>query len=508
MTLPTQTTQTRAQAPIWMWRLLKTTIALSPLVALTACQSAPKATTPESLTEQNKPGIVLVQANHKVAFSYPTPVFDEKLTTPIVKEMQKKFAQGELSNETDGIAYYIKQVVSQPINYMRPGEVQQDQAEVPTTGTGFIVDSSGTVATAAHVVSNEGSEIKQAMAGTALKKVTIAQCKAMIQEFSQDAKTRKAIDADALMDLCIDGFKKYYAKYLEINQVDTQTAIVMQSTQPGENSAPQVMPSEIKKVGTQIPKQDVAFLKITGENNFPTVILGDDKSVAAGQRVFSLGFPGAINDRDGKNLPEPTLTTGAVSARQDGLIQTEAAVSPGSSGGPLFNDKGEVIGVASFIKVNEAGAAVGGANFFVPIAVLKQFLQEGGVTPKTSAISQEYQRAIELFQNKHFKKALEQFKQIRDSNPNFPYIQQKISQTIAELPNEPFSVPEWAYVSGAVLLFCGAGTYSVKRYLAHTTSDQGAVSPVTILRQRFQPPAISTVAPGSTHDRANNGENN
>jgi S1-C subfamily serine protease len=307
-----QAIQTLKQNLIWKRQLLKGAIALSPLLGITACQSVSKTIAPETLTERNKPGIVLVQANRNVDFSYPEPVFDQSLTAPIAQDIRRKVAQGVLNNETEAMGYFVKQVVSQPINYMRPGKTQQDSAEVPTTGTGFIVDSNGTVATAAHVVSNEGSEIKKAMVGTALKKVTLAQCKALIQDLNRDERIRKATNAEELMNLCVDGFKEYYAKYLEINKVETQTAIVMPSPQPGQNSTSQVLSTEIKKVGTQIPKEDVALLKISGDNNLPTVALGDDKSVAAGQRVFSLGYPGAINDTDSKNLPEPTLTTGAV----------------------------------------------------------------------------------------------------------------------------------------------------------------------------------------------------
>ncbi|MFM7450115.1 MAG: trypsin-like peptidase domain-containing protein [Leptolyngbyaceae cyanobacterium] len=501
---PTQAMQPLKQNPIGKSELLKGAIALGCLLGTTACQSVPKTATPETLTEQNKPGIVLVQANHNVEFSYPEPVFDEGLAAPISRDVRKKFAQGVFSNETEATAYLIKQLVSQPVKYMRPGKRQQDEAEVPTTGTGFIVTSDGTVATAAHVVSNEGAEIKKAMAGTALKKITLGQCKELVQELNQNEKVREATNAKELMDLCVDGFSEYYAKYLEINKVETQTTIVMQSPQPGQNSSPQVIPSEIKKVGTQIPESDVALLKISSDNNnFPTVGLGEDKSVAAGQRVFSLSYPGAINDSDNKNLPEPTLTTGAVSARQSGLIQTEAAVSPGSSGGPLFNEKGEVTGVASFIKVNQAGAAVGGANFFVPVGVLKQFLQEGNVTPKASTVSQSYARAIDLFENKRYKKALEQFKQIRDINPNFPYIQQKISQTMAELPNEPFSMPRWAYIVGGMVLLCGVGSYGAKRYLMGKTVDPTTASPMTALRHRLQQLTTPPVAAGDVSDRAN-----
>lgn len=431
---------------------------------------------------------MLVQTNRKVEFSYPKPIFDEKLTAPIVQEMKKKAARGELTSETEAVAYFVTQVVSQPAKYTRPGDIQRDQAEVSGTGTGFIIDSSGTTITAGHVVSNEGSEIKQTMAVTALKKVTVEWCQALIQDLVNDDRIRKATNSEDLTKRCINGFKDYYAQHLELDDVETQTAIVLQSAQPGQNAQPKVIPSEIKKIGTEMPQEDVAILTVKGENNLPTIALGDDKSVAAGQQVRSIGFPGAINDSDSKTLPEPTLTTGAVSARQGSLIQTEAAVSPGSSGGPLFNEQGEVIGIASFLKQNEAGAPVGGAYFFVPITIAKQFLQAEGITPKDSDVSHDYQRAIELFQSKQFHKALALFKDIRDRNPNFPYIQQKISQTMNELPNEPFFIPDWAYGAGALLVICGAGGYGMKRYRSRKSASESAPSwSLTTFLQPFRP---------------------
>ena len=158
-------------------------------------------------------------------------------------------------------------------------------------------------------------------------------------------------------------------------------------------------------------------------DNFPVLKLGDSTPVTAGNKVLSIGFPGNITDlfiKD-KNLPEHTLTSGNVSAIQDSLIQTEAAVSPGNSGGPLFNDQGEVVGIASFIATNGQGSNLGGGNFFVPVSVLKQFLQESNIASTVNSITQTYQKAISSFQDKNFTDALTQFKDVQDRNSEFSY---------------------------------------------------------------------------------------
>lgn len=114
---------------------------------------------------------------------------------------------------------------------------------------------------------------------------------------------------------------------------------------------------------------DLALLKIedAGPVHFPTVPLGDGGALNDGQTVFAIGSPLGL-DR--------TVSQGIISARARPLdgqlyIQTTTQINPGNSGGPLFNLRGEVVGVNN-MKAMEVG--VEGLNFAIPTGVLKNFL--------------------------------------------------------------------------------------------------------------------------------------
>lgn len=119
------------------------------------------------------------------------------------------------------------------------------------------------------------------------------------------------------------------------------------------------------------PNVDLALLKIEDAQEalpLPTVPVGESQNLAEGQGVFAIGSPLGL-DR--------TVSQGIVSARNrlvDGLlyIQTTTQINPGNSGGPLFNLRGEVVGVNN-MKAMALG--VEGLNFAIPAAVLKTFLR-------------------------------------------------------------------------------------------------------------------------------------
>ncbi len=115
---------------------------------------------------------------------------------------------------------------------------------------------------------------------------------------------------------------------------------------------------------------DLALLKIedAGDAVFPTVALGDSNGLQEGQGVFAIGSPLGL-DR--------TVSQGIVSAKNrllDGLlyIQTTTQINPGNSGGPLFDLRGEVVGVNN-MKAMQVG--IEGLNFAIPVTVLKNFLR-------------------------------------------------------------------------------------------------------------------------------------
>ena len=115
---------------------------------------------------------------------------------------------------------------------------------------------------------------------------------------------------------------------------------------------------------------DLALLKIEGQgaSGFPVVPLGRSIELNQGERVFAIGSPLGL---------ERSVSEGIVSLRNRIIsdrihIQTTAEISPGNSGGPLFNYRGEVVGVNN-MKVVSQGAE--GLGFAIPVQTLKTFLE-------------------------------------------------------------------------------------------------------------------------------------
>jgi serine protease Do len=117
---------------------------------------------------------------------------------------------------------------------------------------------------------------------------------------------------------------------------------------------------------------DVAVLKIEGDN-LPTVKIGDSDALEVGEWVLAIGSPFGL---------EHTATQGIVSAVGRNLpsgtyvpfIQSDVAVNPGSSGGPLFNLRGEVVGINSQIYSSTGGYM--GLSFAIPIKLAIQVVEQ------------------------------------------------------------------------------------------------------------------------------------
>jgi serine protease Do len=127
-----------------------------------------------------------------------------------------------------------------------------------------------------------------------------------------------------------------------------------------------------KVVGVDSPT-DVAVLKFDAQD-LPTVRLGDPNRLQPGEWVVAIGAPFGL---------ENSVTAGVVSATSRALgpeqslvpfIQTDVAVNPGNSGGPLFNLKGEVVGINSVIYSRTGGYQ--GVSFAIPIDVAMNVQQQ------------------------------------------------------------------------------------------------------------------------------------
>ncbi len=130
-----------------------------------------------------------------------------------------------------------------------------------------------------------------------------------------------------------------------------------------------------EKIGVDV-NHDLALIKITAPNLVPAV-LSDSNGLTVGQRVYAIGNPFGLNG---------TMTRGIISSIRsirgpnnnnpiEDAIQTDAAVNPGNSGGPLLNSRGEVIGITTLIASNGADQS-SGIGFAIPINTAKAVLDD------------------------------------------------------------------------------------------------------------------------------------
>jgi serine protease Do len=128
-------------------------------------------------------------------------------------------------------------------------------------------------------------------------------------------------------------------------------------------------------VGSDV-RSDLAVLKVTADGDLPTVKLGRSDGLKVGAWVLAIGSPFGF---------DYSVTAGIVSAKGRSLptaqnenyvpyIQTDVAINPGNSGGPLFNLKGEVIGINSQIYSNSGGFM--GVSFAIPIDVAMEVVDQ------------------------------------------------------------------------------------------------------------------------------------
>jgi serine protease Do len=126
-----------------------------------------------------------------------------------------------------------------------------------------------------------------------------------------------------------------------------------------------------KVVGTD-PRSDVALLKIEA-GDLPVAKLGESDDLKVGEWVMAIGSPFGFDhsvsvgvvSAIGRNLPSENYVP---------FIQTDVAINPGNSGGPLFNLKGEVIGINSQIYSRTGGFM--GLSFAIPVSMAKSVIQQ------------------------------------------------------------------------------------------------------------------------------------
>ena len=269
------------------------------------------------------------------------------------------------------------------------------------SGTGFLIHPDGWIATNGHVVlpiqkpdAEYAAEFLKQAATTAcgprLQKLPAPQRAARLQAILADPANRQGVTVTKRLEV-----------YLPTGEATEYYPGVIKAF------SPPIDPDQLPKGRHRPdpPMLDAALVKIEGEN-LPTVplVASSRTSTALGQQLFITGYPGVVLWHpflSRKSQVDPTVTFGRVSAfrldvNERRILQTDAAISWGNSGGPAFNLRGEVLGLATFISTTlEGDETIQGFNFLIPIDTIHTFAKQAGITPSTdSPFNRAWEQAL------------------------------------------------------------------------------------------------------------------
>lgn len=420
----------------------------------------PEPMSPRMLADTNKPGVVMIATIYKATVAFPEVQMSQQALTELQQKIAADILRGSLdkNNVTAIIDAMFMEIFRDPFKYLIPtNDWLTREVQTGSVGSGFIITPDGYILTNAHVVFAPEDALKVALVETGLKE----QIDKDVDEFVQGVKANNYKPSEDILKELRKAASAFYVKYVKLSNVSTQIFTEMGVAIPGVQIMQKGFPSELKVRGEPSPGKDVAILKID-KTNLPTVPLGDDGKLRTGDKIFVIGYPGAATFNPmlaNESVVESTMTSGLISARKTmpggwDILQVDAAMTHGNSGGPVLNEKGEVIGIATFGSINSNnGTEVQGMNFVVPISIARQFLNERNINPAESQLTKIYKEGLTYYYEQKYTKALEKFREVNELNPGYPYIQTFISDSRQAINNHQ----DKSGVSMNLILLIGGG---------------------------------------------------
>lgn len=412
---------------------------------------------PSRIYDLGKPATVLIETDYRAEIQVPEVGLNQAEMDALGQRAAEAVQSGALPADRDVITQEVlKEMLSNWRRYLVAGtNMRPIMATMSGVGSGFFITSDGYVITNAHVVVPDENELKQGLVNNALAQ--------LVEQDVQDFASALGGNATPpMIDQLRQAAVEFYVENMKIGEQERRIQVFVGAGDAG-SSTPKGLDAEIveKGTGTPIPGKDVALLKVSG-SNFPTLSLGEDEGLTTGDKLFVVGYPAAATfmpDFKPESITESTLTTGVLSRKvtmKDGwtVLQTDAAVSGGNSGGPAINEKGQVIGLATFVSVDpESGKPVEGLHFVVPSAIIKEKLRAADVSPKDSETTIWFREALGNMDRDYYKPALAQLNQIKEKLPDQPWVAKQISaceKAIAEGKDQSWRGNLPLYIGGGV----------------------------------------------------------
>ncbi len=191
---------------------------------------------------------------------------------------------------------------------------------------------------------------------------------------------------------------------------------------------------------TKFHASDVSIIKIDG-SGYPVTKLGNITTLLQGANLSILGYPANASNNGivDAGLSTVTLTSGKVSSIKNALgsdkklIETDTTIGHGNSGGPAFNDSGEVVGISTYTATKDGD---GTYNYVRDIRDLIGLASSASVVLDSKSTTQtEWEKALDSFNTAHYSKAVKGFSVVKKLYPSHPKVEEFIAAANENIKN-------------------------------------------------------------------------
>jgi len=381
---------------------------------------------------RNSPGIVMVQAVFSATVYVNRMEINERLFDKLVDSVKRLDTTGTLMSPGQKLDIVVQALYKSPFRFFSASdEYFRQEHRVQTTGTGFLITDDGYLVTNCHIVDRDSAFIRNKFIQSTFRDVTDANINSLQLSWAMTLN-------DEQRSLLNDAYSLIYSQVSSMILFDLRKEFfALYRADSNQQTVTVKKPARVIIKGQPMPGKDVAILKIDNASNLPTLTLTPEPLSRIGTQVLVFGFPEPVTTNTFLAADagmEPSLTAGVISAIKKSIggwpvIQMDAVISHGSSGSPVCNDRGEVIGLATFGSLDQGRSALAsGFNFAIPISVIRQFIDSVQLKPATGKASVYFDQGLEYFYQQFYRKAKERFEETRQLNPNFPQLSFYLAQ--------------------------------------------------------------------------------
>jgi len=312
------------------------------------CQSV----TTEHNYAMNSAGIVMVQAVFSATVYVNKVQMNEKRFDKLVDSVKKLDVGGNILLPGQKLDIVVKALYKSHLRYFTAGDEYVRQVHrVESTGSGFIVSGDGYIVTNCHVIDRDSAFIRSKFILSTFREVTEANINSLQSSWAMTLSEEQR-------NLLYNAYGLIYSQVSSMILFDLKKEVYVLYRGDKENGETETIREKaiVMKKGKPMPGKDVAILKIEDGTNLPTLAFSNDSLARIGTQVLVFGYPEPVTSNSflaREASIDPTLTAGIVSAVKKSVggwpvIQMDALISHGSSGSPVCNDKGEVVGLTTF----------------------------------------------------------------------------------------------------------------------------------------------------------------